>query len=156
MDEKSIKTVNLSELLADYICEKDYGTIIHYQEIEEVIGIKYKAKRYYQQITKAQKILRSRGKVMKSIGKNGDYQILYPGDYTTAYARELKLAKNRVSRGGEILNGAPVNDMTVEERQTFNAISDFHTRLEAQTISSYVEVKRLRDRRSIPVVTGTI
>lgn len=136
------KTINYGEALADYISKYEYGTIIHYQEIERVTKERRRTPRYYNIIAKAKKILEARGKMIKSI-EGGDYQVLYPGDYSNAYAREVRLAKGRIKHGGKIVKGAPVGDMTAEERQTFNHVSDFHTRLEAQLCGNYVEVKKL-------------
>lgn len=136
------KTINYGDAIADYITDKDYGTIIHYQEIERITHENYGSTRFYAYIAKAKKILEKRGKMIKSIGR-GDYQVLYPGDYSSAYAREIRLAKGRIKRGGKIIKGAPVNDMTAEERQMLNNISDFHTRLNAQISGNFVEVKRL-------------
>ena len=147
IETDEIKTINLGKLLADFICSKEYGTIIHYQEIENVIGIKYREKRYQAQITKAQKILRQRGKAIKAIGKNGDYQLLYPGDYTAAYINEVRRARNRIKRGGQYLEGAPVSDMTADELSEYSSVNDFHKRLEASFQGSYVEVKRLSGRK---------
>ena len=150
MDENTTvqaRTVYIGELLADYICGLNYGTIIHYQDIEKVIGLKYKDRRYYAAIAKARNILREKGKEIKSIGKNGDYQVLYPGDYAGAYVREVRVANNHIKRGKKILNGAPVSDMTIEERTEFRNVSDFHTRLEASICGQFVEVKRLTDKK---------
>lgn len=136
------KTINYGDVIADYIMEKDYGTIIHYQEIESITHENYGSNRYYAYISKAKKILEKNGKMIKAIGR-GDYQVLYPGDYVDAYAREIRLAKGKIKHGGKIIKGAPLNDMTTEERQMLNNISDFHTRINAQINGNYVEVKRL-------------
>ena len=146
------RTINYGEALADYVSDQDYGTIIHYQDIERITKERYGTQRYYRYIAKAKKLLEDRGKMIQCIGGK-DYRILYPGDYSGAYAREVKLAKKRIRHGGKIIKGAPVNDMTVEERQTFNAVSDFHTRLEAQAVGSYVEVKRLTGKKH-PLLAG--
>ena len=143
------KTISFGEKLADFITEMEYGAIIHYQDIESVIDEEYGTPRYYRFIAKAKKILESRGKMIKPIGGK-DYQILYPGDYSKAYVREVKIAQRRIRHGGKIIKGAPVNDMTAEERQAFNNVSDFHVRLEAQAHGSYVEVKRLVGRKQHP------
>ena len=148
------KTINHGEALADYISEQEYGTIILSQDIERITKQRYGTQRYYREIAKAKKILEDRGKMIQCIGEKS-YQILYPGDYSGAYAREVKLAKKRIKHGGKIIKGAPVNDMTPEERQTFNTISDFHTRMEAQTIASYVEVKRLAGKRKNPLLVAS-
>ena len=136
------KTVNIGSALADYISEMDYGTVIHYQDIERVINERRKTQRYYQAVAKAKTILEEKGKMIKSIG-GGDYQVLYPGDYATAYTREIRLAKSRVKHGGKILDGAPTGDMTVTELQSFNNVSDFHRRMEASIVGHFAEVKKL-------------
>ena len=146
------KTTNYGGALADYISDKDYGTVIHYQEIERITHENYGCKRYYNHIAKAKKLLEQRGKMIKSIGK-GDYQVLYPGDYSGAYAREVRLARKRIKHGGEIIKGAPVNDMTLEERQMMNNVADFHTRLNAQIAGNFVEIKRLTGKTH-PLAAG--
>ena len=148
------KTINFGEALADFVAEQEYGSIIHYQDIEHVTKERYGSQRYYRYIATAKSILESKGKMMKSIGGR-DYQILYPGDYSAAYAREVNLAKKRIKHGGKILKGAPVNDMTPDERQTFNRISDFHTRLDALACENYAEVKRLLKSKNHPLLAGT-
>ena len=139
MEEKTIAVWNK---LADFISKMKYGDIIHYQDIQSITGLKRGETRYYQAISKAKKILESRCRAIQHIG-GGDYQLLYPGDYSGAYVREIKIAKNHVKRGNKILKGAPVNDMSTEERRVFNDVSDFNERMQAQLMGNYVEVKRL-------------
>ena len=144
MDER--KTVNIGEKLADWIESQEYGTIIHYQDIENVTGEVRKTSRYYGAIAKAKTLLIERGKAIKLIG-GGDYQIIYPGDYSSAYVREIKLAKKRVKCCVKILKGAPKQDMTLDELQTYNNVSDFHKRIEASMDGSFVEIKELTGKR---------
>lgn len=144
------KTVNVSDALANYISKLPYGSIVHYQEIEQVTGRERKTQQYYNAIFKAKKILVAQGKAIKPIG-GGDYQVLYPGDYSGAYVREVKIAKRHVSRGAKYLKGAPVNEMSSEERRVFNDVSDFNTRMQAQLAGGYVEVKRLAAHREHPL-----
>ena len=136
------KTINAGQALADHIATLDYGSIIHYQEIEQIIHRKWKTNLYYRDISKAKHILEKKGKAIAPIG-GGDYQVLYPGDYTGAYANQVKLASRRIKRGGQLLEGAPVNDMSQEERMTFNNVYDFHKRVESRLAGEYVEVERL-------------
>ena len=144
------RTVNRGKALAEYISSFDYGTIIHYQDIEMIVKEKRGVARYYNAIAKAKSVLENSGKAIKSIG-GGDYQIIYPGDYSTAYARQVRLAKTRIKHGGKILKGAPVNDMSTEERQSFNHVSDFHAQLDARLVGSYVEVKQLTAKKPHPL-----
>lgn len=136
------KSVNKGEILADSICNRPYGETIRYQHIEEVTGERRGTSRYYGTISKAKKILEERGKMIAPIG-GGDYQILYPGDYVSSYAREVRLANRRIKHGGKILRSAPVNDMTQDELQAYNRVSDFHSRLNASISGNVVEVKKL-------------
>ena len=148
------KTINFGEKLADFISEMEYGSVIQYQDIERVINERRGSQKYYRYISKAKDILEDRGKAIKPIGK-GSYQVLYPGDYTTAYAREVRIAKNHVRHGGKIIKGAPVNDMSIDERQQLNNVADFHARLEAQTYGNYVEIRKLINKRQHPLLTAS-
>lgn len=140
------KTVNIGAALADYITNLPYGSFVYYQDIERVTGTKYGEQKYYNTIDKAKKILEQRGKAIKNVAK-GQYQVLYPGDYTNAYSREVRLANKRIKHGGKILKGAPKKDMNTEELQSFNHVSDFHMRLEARMKGDYVEVKQLTGKK---------
>ena len=57
------KTVNKGNALAEYISGFDYGTVIHYQDIEIITKEKRGASRYYNSIYKAKNILESNKKV---------------------------------------------------------------------------------------------
>lgn len=150
--EESNKTVNISEELAEFIASNDYGTIIHYQDIEHVTRLRYKTQKYYNTIQKAKKLTEASGKAIKSIG-GGDYQVIYPGDYAKEYVREVRIARNHVKHGEKLLNSAPVKDMSIEERGTYNNVCDFHARMQAQISGNYVEVKRLVSKRAHPFST---
>lgn len=145
-EDSDSRTINAGQALADYIAELDYGSVIHYQEIEQIIHRKWKTNLYYRDISKAKHILEKKGKAIAPIG-GGDYQVLYPGDYSGAYANQVKLASRRIKRGGQILEGAPVNDMSQEERMTFNNVYDFHKRVESRLAGEYVEVERLAQKK---------
>ena len=152
MDE--VKTISAGKALAERLKEKDFGEIVQRQEIEEVTGTRWKTSRYYGAISKANDILTEEGKRIAPTGKGGDYQILYPGDYSDAYVQEIKRAKKCVTRGDKIIRGAPVNQMTADERQRYNNVADFHNRMQAQISGSYVEVKRLAGKKMHPLEAG--
>lgn len=145
------KTISDGKKLADRIVDRDYGAIIYRQEIEEITGRKWKTSPYYDAISSANEILTESGKRIAAIGKRGDYQVLFPGDYSDAYVKEIKRAKKCVTKGGKILDGAPVNDMTQDERKKYNDVSDFHNRINAQLAGSYVEVRRLTGKKPHPL-----
>lgn len=141
-ENENRKTIDIAKALAEHIAESDFGTIIHHQEIENITGRKRGTSLYYNAISKAKVLLEEKGKAIQPIG-GGDYQILYPGDYSSAYARQVKLANKRIKRGGHILEGAPLQHMTSEERSAFNNVYDFHKRLESRLAGEYVEVEQL-------------
>ena len=144
--EQLQKTINIGEALADYISEMDYGSIVHYQDIERITKERRGTVRYSNAVTKAKKLLERNGKMIKYFS-GGDYKVLYPGDYSNEYAREVRIAGNHIKHGKKILAGAPVNDMTSEERSIFRNVSDFHTRLEASFCGQFVEVKKLVSKK---------
>lgn len=144
--EQLQKTINVSQALADYVSELDYGSIVHYQDIERITKERRGTVRYSNAVTKAKKLLERNGKMIKYFS-GGDYKVLYPGDYSNEYAREVRIAGNHIKHGKKILAGAPVNDMTSEERSIFRNVSDFHTRLEASFCGQFVEVKKLVSKK---------
>lgn len=145
------KTISAGKKLAERVVDRDYGTIIHRQEIEGITGQRWKTSLYYGAISKANEILTESGRRIAAIGKSGDYQVLFPGDYSDAYVKEIKRAKKCVTKGGKILDGAPVNDMTLDERKKYNDVSDFHNRMQAKIAGSYVEVRRLTGKKPHPL-----
>lgn len=136
------KTVRKEDALAEYIESREYGDIIHKQDIERVTGFSYGSGRSYRTIAKAKKILEHHGKAIVSLG-SGDYRIIYPGDYTREYANEVKKASNRLKKGKRLLDGAPTTDMTEEELQSYNQVYDFNARLSASFSGSVTEVRKL-------------
>lgn len=147
--EEVKKTVNIGEALAEFISGKDYGSIIRYQDIEYVTKLPRKTQKYYNAIYKAKKLAEASGKAIKAIG-GGDYQVIYPGDYAREYVREVRIARGHIKHGEKLLTSAPVNDMSLEERGTYNNVCDFHARMQAQISGNYVEVKRLVSKRAHP------
>lgn len=140
------KTIRSWESLADYISQRPYGDIVRYQEIETVTGERRRTAKYYNAISKAKKLLEEQGKMIVSI-EGGDYRIIYPGDYTKEYAGEVKKARNRLKHGKRILDGAPVQDMSEDEQQTYQRVYDFNARLSASFAGSVTEVKRLTGKQ---------
>lgn len=139
-------TVYRENALADYIKPRNYGEIIRYQEIERVTDTRRKTTAYYNAIHKAKKKLLEEGKMIVAID-GGDYRIVYPGDYSLEYAKEVRRAKNRVMQGKKILDNAPTKDMTRDELEVYNRVYDFGTRLSASMTGSSVEVKRLTGKQ---------
>lgn len=136
------RTIAKGEALAEHIMPMKYGDIVRHQDIEEIVEERRGDQRYYAAISKAKRILEENGKMIVRFG-GGDYQVAYPGDYSKQYAREIRLANQRVKHGAEILRGAPIKDMTLEEVTTFNNVSDFHQRISASLSGSTVEVRKL-------------
>lgn len=147
------KTVSRADVLANLIIDMEYGTVIHYQDIESVVKQPRKTQKYYNAIQKAKKLAESEGKAIKPIG-GGDYQVIYPGDYAKEYVREIRIAKNRIKHGDRILKAAPVGEMTSSERSTYNNVCDFNARMQAQFSGNYVEVRSLVGKRKHPFVSA--
>ena len=141
-----MNTIHTENQLADYIRPLGYGTIIRYQEIERVTGTKRKTTAYYNCISKAKKVLLEYGKMIVPID-GGDYRIVYPGDYSLEFAKEVRRAKNRIMHGKKILDHAPTQDMTQDELEVYNRVYDFSTRLNAAMSGNAVEVKRLTGKQ---------
>lgn len=139
-------TVYRENVLAEYIKPRDYGDVIRYQEIERVTDTRRKTTAYYNAIHKAKKKLLEAGKMIVSI-EGGDYRVVYPGDYSMEYAKEVKRAKNRVVQGKKILDNAPTKDMTKDELEVYNRVYDFSARLTASMSGGMVEVKRLTGKQ---------
>lgn len=132
--------------LSKFIERREYGEIIRYQDIESITGAKRGTPPYYNAISKAKKILEWHGKAIIHIS-GGDYQIIYPGDYTELYADKVKQAKRRIMRGKVILENAPVKDMDEFELADYNRVNDFNVRVTAMINGCVVEVKQLTSRK---------
>lgn len=139
-------TIRKYVALANYIAPRAYGDVIHRQEIETVTEERWKTQRYYAAVNQAKRLLERQGKMIVSIG-SGDYRVIYPGDYTAEYAREVRKAGRRLKHGDKILKHAPVKDMTEDEQQTYNRVYDFNARLSASFAGSTTEVKRLTGKK---------
>jgi len=148
---QTLQTISAGKKLAEVVSKRDFGAVIYRQEIEEITGCRWKTSRYYDAVTNANERLTEAGKRIAASGKSGDYQILYPGDYSDAYVKEVKRAKRCVTKGGKILEGAPVNDMTDDERKKYYDVSDFHNRMQAQISGGYVEVRRIAGKKPHPM-----
>ena len=140
------KTIHRWEVLAERIAQHQYGDIIRRQEIEDITGERWKTQRFYTAIQKAKAVLEKQGKMIVSIG-SGDYKVAFPGDYSKEYAGMVRKAGKRLKHGKRILDGAPVNDMSEDERQTYNRVYDFNARLSASFAGSVTEVRRLTGKK---------
>lgn len=141
-----MKTAYKETALSNFIERREYGDIIRYQDIESITNAKRGTPPYYNAIAKAKKILERHGKAIIHIS-GGDYQIIFPGDYTDLYADKVKRAKRRIIHGKRILENAPTKDMSEAELNTYNRVNDFNVRITAMISGCVVEVKQLTEHK---------
>ena len=132
------------EILVEAIVERNYGDIVTHEEIEKIIGVPKKNEHKYNQIVQAAKsiLLHEHGKKLESIRKVG-YRFVKPGDYVNSSLKHYKRGFREIKKGKDTLDLAPVNDMTEEERATYNRVHDRSVILQASMEGAMCELKTL-------------
>ena len=116
-----IKTKKKWEVLYETIQHLNYGDVISHNEISRVIKEPYNSNKYCSIVNRAKKELLKVGKQIESVRGQG-YRILNPDDYIDNGAKKFKQGFNRIKKGTEMLQYAPVNKMTDEGRSRYRNV----------------------------------
>ncbi|MCM1167678.1 MAG: hypothetical protein NC299_16845 [Lachnospiraceae bacterium] len=141
------------EILAEELSVREYGEAVTHSEIERITGVsKEFEKNKYNQIVQAARVilLREYGRKLENI-RNVGYRLVKPGDYVKSALGHYKRSATEMKKGKETLDYAPVNDMTSDERITFNRVYDQSVILQASIEGAMVQLKIL-GKKSHPLL----
>lgn len=137
------------KLLYDHILKMNYGETLLHKEIEKIIkeSKDINTAKYFSIITKTKKELLKISKTIKSVTGQG-YTIVNPDDYTDLSLKHIKSGFKQVDKGYNILQFAPVNQMSKEGLQRHRHVSDRAMSLQAMVAGGCTELKLLNKKPS--------
>lgn len=136
-----------SEVLAEKINELSYGDFISHEQIASVIEESYGTNKYTSTIAKAKKILLKKyNKTIESIVGDG-YRVTSPGDFVQQSLKHYKRGFNEMGKGYDILEHAPIKDMSKEDLNTYRRVHDRAITLAAAMKGAAIELKTLGEKR---------
>lgn len=145
-----IENKKKSEVLAEKINELNYGDVITHQQISSVIKEDYPSNKYTSTIAKAKKILLKKyNKAIENIPGDG-YRIVAPDDFVHQSLKHYKRGFNEMQKGYDTLEYAPVENMSVEGRDTYMRVHDRAIILRASMAGAKAELKTLSGKRKHP------
>ena len=146
MDE-IIENRKKSEVLAEKINELSYGDFISHEEIAPLIEEDYPSNKYTSTIAKAKKLLlKKHNKTLECVIGDG-YRIIRPGDFVQQSLKHYKRGFNEMGKGYDILEHAPIKDMSKEEIETYRRVHDRAITLQAAMKGASVELKTLGEKK---------
>lgn len=134
-------------ILYNHIVGLNYGDTILHNEISNIIQEDLNSSKYYSIINKTKKQLLKVGKTIKSILGQG-YIVVKPDDYTDLSLKHIKSGFNQITKGYEVLQYAPVNQMSKEGLQNYRRVADRAMTLNAMVAGGCTELKMLNKKQS--------
>ena len=153
---KGRKTLTKQEkvkALVELFISKSYGEMVEHYVIASTIHESYPSRNYSQIVSRAQKELRESGHMVTNVWKVG-YQVVNPDDYTGESVRRIVRGVRQIDRGVQILENAPVKDMSQDGIQRYNTVRDRTCILQASMHGARVEIKMLNTKRKNPLLTA--
>lgn len=136
-----------SEVLAERINELNYGDVITHQQISSLIEEDYPSNKYTSTIAKAKKILLKKyNKTIENIVGDG-YRVVNPGDFVQQSLKHYKRGFNEMGKGYEVLEHAPIKDMSKEDLNTYRRVHDRAITLAAAMKGAAIELKTLGEKK---------
>lgn len=120
----------------------NYGDLITFHEIGQIIGVRYGNPSYSDILQAARKRLELAGHMIVNVRKVG-YKVCPPDEYVNEGVRRMRHGARRIDRGVKVLNHAPVNDMSQAAREAHNRVNDRMVRLQAAMAGASVEIHML-------------
>ena len=138
--------------LVNVVSERNYGDILSFSEIGNIIEQKHGTTAYNDILQAARKRLIAAGHMIVNVRGIG-YKVCEPDGYTGEGVRYMRLGARRIDRGAKIINHAPINDMSPAAREAHNRVNDRMTRLQAAMAGASVEIHMLTKRNN-PLLTA--
>lgn len=144
---KNEKNKTKSEALAEKINELNYGDVLTHKQIASLIEEDYPSNKYTSTIAKAKKLLLKKyNKTLENIVGDG-YRITSPDDFVQQSLKHYKRGFNEMGKGYEVLEYAPIEDMTKEGLVTYRRVHDRAITLQAAMKGASVELKTLGQKK---------
>lgn len=144
---KNEKNKTKSEALAERINELNYGDVLTHKQIASLIEEDYPSNKYTSTIAKAKKLLLKKyNKTLECVIGDG-YKIVRPGDFVQQSLKHYKRGFNEMGKGYDILEHAPIKDMSKEEIETYRRVHDRSITLAAAMKGASIELKTLGEKR---------
>lgn len=141
------------DTLVKAVEECNYGDVLNFDEIGEIINQKHGSMKYNDILQAARKRLITTGHMIVNVRGVG-YKVCCPDNYTTEGIRYMRQGAQRIDRGAKILHHAPVNDMSQDAREAYNRINDRMTRLQAAMAGASVEIHMLGTKNNHPLLSA--
>lgn len=122
--------------------EREYGDVLNYEEIGNIINQKHGYTAYNDILQSARKRLVAAGRMIVNVRGVG-YKVCEPDNYTGEGIRYMRHGARKIDMGAKILSHAPVNDMTPQAREAHNRVNDRMLRLQAAMAGASVEIHML-------------
>lgn len=132
--------------------ERDYGDVLTFDEIGDIIHQRYGRTMYNDILQAARKRLIEAGHMIVNVRGIG-YKVCVPDGYTGEGVRYMRQGARRIDRGAKIISHAPVNDMSPEAREAHNRVNDRMARLQAAMAGASVEIHMLSTSKN-PLLTA--
>lgn len=130
----------------DNVIELNYGDTITHLEMEAWTGEKNKTRKYYSVVQRANKKLKTLGKMLETVSGVG-YRVLLPDEYTDSAVRSYAKGFKCLGEGNETLVHAPTKHMSQEGLQAHREVSDRAHVLYAAMAGGYTEIKMLSQKQ---------
>lgn len=146
-----IENKKKSEILTEKLDEMNYGDVITHKQIASVIEEEYGSNKYSSTIAKARKILLKKyNKAIENIPGDG-YRVVDPDDFVQQSLKHYKRGFSQMQKGYDHLEYAPVENMSVEGRDTYMRVHDRAIILQASMQGVRAELKTLSGKRKRPL-----
>jgi len=145
-----------SEVLAEKLKGMNYGDFISHEQIATIIEEPYGSNKYASTISKAKKVLLKKyNKAIENIPGDG-YRVVAPDDFVHQSLKHYKRGFNEKGKGYEVLEYAPVENMSVEGRDTYMRVHDRAIILRASMAGVKAELKTLSGKKKHPFALENI
>lgn len=114
MNNETIRLPEWETLMSEAI-NWEIGAVHTHDEIAEIMALKSRTQKYYNQMQKAIEELTMRGVRLANV-KNVGYKVISPDEWAIEAERKLKKGGNNVEEAQLILNHAPLLKMSEETR----------------------------------------
>lgn len=139
--------------LLNHILDMEYGSLLSHDEISHIIEESKNTYRYRDIVHSTQKQSINFGRMIASVHGIG-YRIINPDEYTEQSVKMIVSGAKRINSGANIMNHAPVKDMTEDGITRYNLVGDRLRILQASVEGAKVEIKMLERQRQHPLLSS--